>query len=128
MPEETTQNGSHSEPPKVEATIKQNFEKKDIDDNKLIACLSYIGFLFLIPMFAKKDSKFCQEHAKQGLVFFLAGIALSIIWAVPLLGWLIGFVGWILMLAVGLAAIIKTLQGEFWEIPVIGQYRHKFNL
>jgi uncharacterized membrane protein len=44
------------------------------------------------------------------------------------LGWLIGFIGWIVMLVVGIVAIVKTLQGQFWEIPVIGTYRHKINL
>lgn len=105
-----------------------SFDKKDIDDNKIIACLSYVGILFLIPLLAKKDSKFCQEHAKQGLTFFIAGIILGVISMVPLIGWLVGFFGWIVMLVIGLVAIIKTLQGQFWEIPVIGAYRHKINL
>ncbi len=112
----------------MNATIMPTFEKKDIDENKIIACLSYIGILFLIPLLVKKDSKFCQEHAKQGLVLFLAGIALGIISMVPVLGWIIGFFGWIIFLVIGLVAIIKTLQGQFWEIPVLGQYRKSINL
>lgn len=114
--------------PKMEAHVMPSFDKKDIEENKILACLSYIGILFLIPLLAKKDSKFCQEHAKQGIVFFIAGLILGVISMVPLLGWLVGFFGWIVMLILGLMAVIKTLQGEFWEIPVIGAYRSKINL
>lgn len=114
--------------PPLQATPVPAFDSKDVAENKLVAALSYVWLLFLIPLLAKKDSKFCQEHAKQGLVFFIASIALSIISMVPVLGWLIGFIGWIVMLVVGIVAIVKTLQGQFWEIPAIGAYRHKINL
>jgi hypothetical protein len=39
-------------------------DPKDVADNKLVAALSYIWILFLIPLLAKRDSKFCQFHAK----------------------------------------------------------------
>ena len=112
----------------MNASVMPTFDKKDVDENKLIACLSYIGILFLIPLLAKKDSKFCQENAKQGLVFFLTGIVLAVISMIPVLGWIIGFFGWIILLIVGLVAIIKTLQGHFWEIPLVGKYRSSVNL
>ena len=46
-------------------------------DNKIIAALSYIGILCLIPLLAKKDSKFAQEHGKQGLIMLIAWIVLG---------------------------------------------------
>jgi len=104
------------------------FDKKDVDDNKLIAALSYVGILCLIPLLAKKDSKFAQENGKQGLVLFIAWIAIVVIGWIPILGWLVGFFGSIALLIVSLIAFIKALMGEFWEIPVLGSYRDKFNL
>ena len=32
------------------------FEQKDVDDSKVIAALSYIWILFLVPLLVKKDS------------------------------------------------------------------------
>ncbi|KAA0206996.1 DUF4870 domain-containing protein [Candidatus Uhrbacteria bacterium] len=105
-----------------------HFDKKDIDDNKVIAALSYLGILVLIPLLVKKDSKFTQEHAKQGLVLFIAEIIGSVIAMVPIIGWLLApFIG-IAFLIVALVALIKCLMGEFWEIPLIGPYRKKINL
>lgn len=100
------------------------FDKKDIDDNKLLACLSYVGILFLIPLLAKKDSKFCQEHAKQGLILFIVWIVGSFIFWFPLIGWLLGLA----VLVVDVIAFFKCIMGEFWEIPVLGPMRKKINL
>jgi hypothetical protein len=48
--------------------IPPSADQKDIQDNKAITYLSYIGLLFLVPMLAKKESKFAMFHAKQGLI------------------------------------------------------------
>lgn len=103
-----------------------SFDAKDIQDNKVIAALAYI--IFFLPLVAAKDSKFGKEHAKQGLVLLIASL---IIWiagmVIPVIGWfIIGPLGSILILVIAIIAIIKTLQGEFWEIPYIGKYRHSF--
>lgn len=105
-----------------------HFDPKDVSENKLIAALSYIGILCLIPLLAKKESKYCQEHGKQGLVLVIAWIILFVIGIVPVLGWIIAFFGNIVFLIIAIVALIKCLMGEFWEIPVIGQYRHKLNI
>lgn len=110
----------------IQASVVPSFDKKDVEDNKLIAASAYI--LFFIPLLVAKDSKFAKEHAKQGLVLLLASI---IIWIagmiIPVIGWfIIGPLGSLLVLIVAVVAIIKTLQGEFWEIPMIGKYRSNF--
>ena len=107
---------------------EQKFDPKDIEDNKVIAAISYLFILFLIPLLTKKDSKFCMFHAKQGLVLFIAWVILWVIWMIPTLGWILGFLGTILLLIIELVGLIKALQGEAWEIPVIGEYAKKINV
>lgn len=95
-------------------------EDQDIQQNKFWALLSYLHYLFLIPLLAKKDSKFCQFHAKQGLVMFILWF---FVW-IPILGWLLGlflFIAWIIV-------VINVLQGKYWKIPVIGDYAEKLNI
>lgn len=96
------------------------FEAKDVEENKMLACLSYISILFLVPMLTKKDSKFSQANAKQGLVMFVA----SLFGVIPWIGWL-----WVMILmVVDVIAIINTLQGKFWKIPGAYDLSQKFNL
>lgn len=106
------------------ATVMPVFDKKDIDDNRLVACLSYIGILFIIPLLAKRDSKYCQEHAKQGLVLFIVWIVGSLIFWVPFFGWAAAIV----VFLANLYVLLKCFNGEFWEIPAVGGLRNKFNL
>lgn len=100
------------------------FDTKDVSDNKVIAALSYIGILVLIPLLAKKDSRFAQEHAKQGLVMLIAGVIGSFVFWIPLIGWALALA----FLIADIVALIRCLGGEFWEIPVLGSLRNKFNL
>jgi uncharacterized membrane protein len=111
-------------PEPMQATVVPTFDKKDIEDNKVVAALSYVGILCLIPLLAKKDSKFAQEHGKQGLVMLIAWIIGSFVFWIPLVGWALALA----LFVVDVLAFVKCLTGEFWEIPVLGAYRNKFNI
>ncbi len=95
-------------------------EDKDVQDNKLWAFLGYLGILCLIPLLAKKDSKFAQFHAKQGLVML---IGYFFVW-IPFVGWLLGialFILWIM-------AVISVFSGKMKPLPVIGDIAAKINI
>jgi len=55
---------------------------EDADKNKVMGILAYLGILCLVPILAAKDSPFAKYHANQGLVLFIAWIALAIALAV----------------------------------------------
>ncbi len=95
-------------------------DEQDIEQNKIWALLAYIHILFLIPLLAKKESKFAQFNAKQGLIMFVLEF---FVW-IPILGWLLGialFIVWIIV-------VINVLQGKYWKIPVIGDLTEKINI
>ncbi len=95
-------------------------------DNNMIAVLSYIGILFLIPMLTAKGNDFAQYHAKQGLVLFIAEIATMIIAWIPIIGWLIGFVAWIIWFILSIMGIVNVVGGKKKPLPVIGSFASKF--
>ena len=45
----------------------ESFDRDDIAKNKGMSVLSYIWILFIIPLFAAKDSKFARFHANRDL-------------------------------------------------------------
>ena len=57
----------------------------DVSANKGIAWLAYMGLLLLIPMLAKKDSKYCEYHVRQGVTLCAGAIAYWIISSILLL-------------------------------------------
>ena len=53
------------------------FNTEDVKRNKVFGILSYIGILFLVPLFAAKDSQYARFHTNQGLVLFIANCILN---------------------------------------------------
>jgi len=103
-------------------------DPKDIQDNKLIAVIGYLGILCLVPLLLKKESPYAQFHGKQGLVLLIVWIIVNVVMVIPVLGWLIGFVGNIACLILMIVGIIHAANGEMKELPVIGEYAKKLNL
>jgi len=101
---------------------------KDVEENKLIAVIGYLGILCLIPLLLKKDSPYAQYHGKQGLVLFIAWIIVNAVMIIPVLGWIVGFFGNILCLILMIIGIINAANGQMKELPWIGHYGKSFNL
>ena len=99
---------------------EKDTKNKDVEENKLIAVLSYIWILFLIPLLLKKNSGFCQFHAKQGLVLFIG----SLFCWLPIIGQVLGLV----ILIIAVIGIIKSYNGEYFKIPFVYEWSKKFNI
>ena len=111
----------------------QQYDPNDIQQTKSIAWLSYLGILFLIPMFVYKDSPYTKFHVNQGIVFLIfdvaGGIVLSILSAilifVPIAGWilasLLSFAFWIFAVVLCVMGIINAATGKAKPLPLIGK-------
>ena len=103
------------------ADITEQFDKDDIEKNKVMGLLAYI--LFFIPLLAAKDSPFARYHANQGLVLFLAAILSSVILIIPILGWIIAPILSIVITVLAVIGIINALNGKAKELPMIGKFK-----
>jgi uncharacterized membrane protein len=105
---------------------------EDAETNKIFGILAYLGILCLVPLLAAKNSPFAKYHANQGLVLFLAEIALAIILEiVDQLLYMVGlgflslffsliWLGVIFLLIIG---IINAAAGKCVPLPVIGKFK-----
>ncbi|PIZ98339.1 MAG: hypothetical protein COX77_04980 [Candidatus Komeilibacteria bacterium CG_4_10_14_0_2_um_filter_37_10] len=96
----------------------------DAKKNGLIAALGYVWILCLVPLLLKRDSKFAQFHAKQGLVLFVIELVGWLIFWIPVIGWLL----FIIVLVYAIMGIMNALQGNYWEMPYLGQWAKKLNI
>ncbi len=113
-------------------TRELSMEQEDIDANKVYGILSYIGFLFIIPLLAAKESRFAKFHANQGMVAFLTELVLSagsgavcaLLSAVHLgaLAATIGPLISLISLAFSVTGIVFAAQGKAKELPLIGRF------
>ena len=138
--EETQEESKEDKKEKNEDSWFENFmntedytdkmDAKDIEENKVMGVLAYIGILVLIPLLAAKESKFARYHTNQGFTLFLFGfcscVVLEILGIIPvvgivftILGSLVGLCFFILMIL----GIVNAAQGFAKELPFIGKYR-----
>lgn len=116
------------------ADTTAEFSQEDINQNKMMAVLSYFGIFFLIPLFAAPKSKFARFHANQGLVLCLAKVAFGIIYSIIsvimyaiswYLGILVSLIGilWIAFAVLIVMGIINAAGGKAKELPIIGKIK-----
>lgn len=103
-------------------------EDKVVQEGKLYAVIGYLWILCFMPLLFKKENKFAQFHGKQGLVLFIASLALRLVAFIPYIGWFIGYGGLFLCGVIGLIGIIQALSGNYWRIPVVGDIAEKIKI
>lgn len=94
----------------------------DAEENKAAGILAYI--LFFVPLLMAPKSRFARYHANQGLLLLIVAVAVNII------GTIIPFLGWLVILPVGMIAvftllvigIINASNGVMKPLPIIGNY------
>lgn len=116
--EEETKQEQEAPKPGTEEKVDSS-QSKDVEENKWWAVLSYLGVLVVIPLLAKKDSKFTQFHVKQGLVL-LAGWVLSWLPFGPIIG--------LIVLVFSVIGIVNVLSGEMKKMAIIGELAEKIKL
>ncbi len=94
----------------------------------IAALLSYVlgiitGIIFYL---IEKENKFVRFHAMQSIVvfgfLFVLGIVLSVI---PVIGWALLPVLWVVDLIVWVLLMIKAYQGEYFKLPIAGDIAEK---
>lgn len=118
-----------------------DYSKEVIDNGKLMALLSYIGILALIPYFAEKENKYVRFHAIQGLnlliinlvvsaASFVVAIVATILFIIPIIGWILGFLLYLViglvpvgLFVISILGIVYSLQGNAKELPIVNQIK-----
>ena len=89
------------------------------DESRIWAAASYLWIISIVVLAARKNDDFARFHANQGALLFIISIPMCFI---PIIGWIINLIIGIL----AIIGIIKSLQGEKWELPLLGGTAAKF--
>jgi uncharacterized membrane protein len=109
---------------------------KTVEEGKIWAFIGYWWILFLVPLLGKKDNKFAVFHGKQGMILFCAYIAnfiVSLIFSwIPVLNVLISAIVctilYIAFVVLAIIGMIKSLTGDYWKMPILGDIAEKINI
>lgn len=114
--------------------VSIKFEKEDIQENKAVAVLAYLGILAAVPLFLAKDSKFARFHAGQGLAVLAASVGYNIM--AGIIGNILTMFSWrfyyligpmrmagAVFLVLSAMGIANAVNGEARELPIIGKWK-----
>jgi uncharacterized membrane protein len=94
-------------------------ETADIQNNKGVAIVAYI--IFFIPLLVARESKFATYHANQGLVLFIAAIAVNVVLGIiPIIGWILLPLANLAVIVFAILGIINAANGQTKPLPWIG--------
>jgi uncharacterized membrane protein len=97
-------------------------------ETNVMALISYIGPLCLIPLLTKEQDEFVKFHMKQGLVLFIAEVAFSVIMSVLPLLWAVGWIVNIVALVLSIMGILNVTRDEKKELPLVGKFADKIKI
>lgn len=104
----------------------------DIEKNRVMGILAYLGILVLVPILAAKESRFAKYHANQGVILFGAEIVIGFVlvfarivvafipvfrWALGCIFALVSGVIWLAILAYVIMGIVNAVNGKCKPLP-----------
>ena len=87
-----------------------------------VTIIPAIIFLVVEPYNKNRTIKF---HAFQCLGLAVVSILCSVIMAVPVIGWILGPLGYLAVMVCWVVCVIKAYQGGKFKLPIIGDFAEK---
>lgn len=115
-------------PPPAGEPIAQPAGDPTSDQGKTVAIVSYltwIGWIIAIIIHGNNKSVFGAYHLRQSLGILLTGVALGFVSWIPFLGWVVGFLGFIMLLVFWIMGLISAVNGEAKPVPILGEFYQK---
>jgi uncharacterized membrane protein len=97
----------------------------DESNTMVMSILAYIGILVLIPLLVAKDNPTVKFHIKQGLVLFIAQVALYVVGSMSY-GMMFGMLAPIMtlvnlaLIVLAIIGIVNAVKKQEKELPLIG--------
>ena len=107
----------------------QSDEAKSTFDPKTIAIIAYLTIIGLVVAFVLNNDKkdeFAAFHIKQSLGLVILSLGLFIIGMIPILGWILSFLGSIFLLYLWIMGLINAINHKTKPVPILGHQFEKW--
>ncbi|WP_338792912.1 hypothetical protein [Bernardetia sp. MNP-M8] len=107
----------------IETATERSISISDKEkSNGIIAYITIIGWVIAFVQNQEQKSEYVNFHIRQMLGIGVAGIALSVVNIIPLLGWLISILGIIPLVIFWVMGLMGAINGEHKPVPIIGEH------
>ena len=92
-------------------------------NEKLEGALCYLLFWItgIVFYILENENEYVKFHALQSIITFLPlTVAGAVLGPIPLIGWLLSPLIWVLTIILWLVLMLKAFQGERYKLPIVG--------
>ena len=90
--------------------------------SKVLAGMSYLGILCLVPLVINRDDPYVRFHARQGVVLWMWEVLAMYSLAVPGLGRVFFGVSGLLCFIFSVIGLFSVCTGRAWKLPYVGNW------
>lgn len=111
--------------PKCGTEIQDQAKINDIEANKVMAVISYLGILIIIPLLKGeyKNSPFLKFHLNQGILFCIGWALTILLNVIPFIGGLLGGLFSFALAILEIVCIVYAVKGETKTFPIISKFK-----
>jgi len=122
MDPKTNTSKIHSEDANAQTSTHPTTELVAEDKNiAIIAYITVIGLIIAFIMNNDKKAVFPTYHIKQSLGIALTGLALFVVGMIPVLGWIVSFLGSLGLLYLWVMGLINAINEKQKPVPWLGE-------
>lgn len=88
----------------------------------IVSHIFLVGWIISFVINLNDKEEYASYYIRQNLGILLAGLVVGLFNGFPIIGWLISFVGGILVFVFWLMSLIWSISGEMKPVPWVGQY------
>lgn len=104
----------------------ENFVEGEITfSSKLIAAMSYLGILCMVPLFMHRDDSYIRFHARQGAILWVWEVLAIYTLLLPAFGKFFFRFSSFFCVIFSLIGLVAVLLGRAWKFPWIGDWAEK---
>ncbi|MBF0402238.1 MAG: hypothetical protein HQL90_15915 [Magnetococcales bacterium] len=97
-------------------------EREEGVSARLLAAMSYLGVLSLVPLVVNRTDSYVQFHARQGVVLWMWEVLAIYTLLVPAVGQLFFRVSSMICLLLSVVGLLSVLLGRAWKFPLVGDW------
>lgn len=90
-----------------------------------LAYVTIIPAIIFLVMAPYNTKPFVRFHAFQCIGLAICWFCLGLLFVIPILGWIVGGIGFLALLVCWILSIVKASQGSAFKLPVISEFAAK---
>ncbi|MBF0422602.1 MAG: hypothetical protein HQL73_06390 [Magnetococcales bacterium] len=92
---------------------------------QIMAAMSYLGILSLVPLVLGNVTPFVRFHARQGVILWIWEVLAVFGLVVPVIGRVFFQVSSLLCFVLSVAGLVAVFLGRAWRFPIVGRLAEK---